>query len=594
MQKALDVVAVRPPPEAQRVRRDADFCPEGERKTRYTLPDTLDSPSPVGYRTRLSLSVDEAKSALKLMALAPPTAFGPREFVTEQELFEEASLGILSSRQSTNYRGHRQTTVGPEESARVVELLRAMGRHDALDGASMTHIVLSRPYRTPFTMLLTLTGHRPLTSLLTVPLRIWRKRYRHACDIPTIGYLQDLHVGVLAESLERGAVLASSGRRRANVFIGPFHRKEHSGPLAELERLCGLGPRDRARGWTVALVAQVGTAVDGEAVDISGDTCRRLAANLLAFRSERIQPGVNAEDKAPAPYQVRQDMDVPDELTVQVGRAGYNAFHRWTGLDRDAAKDLLLLDRIDVLTPGGKERLRAVRKELNDITDWVIRDMPLWADLPVGRAFSRNANRGRKAFALTGQRIYVAGLDRAAISAAGGDWQRSVRALGAAAARAAFYAEVMGSTEIAEGCDLLAGVCLMAGPVNQNDIGKQCYGGEDLLGPAFPGREPTSLLVWSLKAKTVADPVGNEEQLLNAARKGALVDLRPGPHDVVTLRRGGRPSPMRRRAGRVNGERAFFDQDNFVRSPDGRDIPGNRGSAWPSAWADEVLWGQGE
>ncbi len=594
MQKPLHFVAVRPPPEAQRVCREADFCPEGVRKTRYTLPDTLDSPSPVGYRTRLSLSVDEAKRALTLMSLAPPTAFGPSESITERELFEEVSLGVLSSRQSTNYRGHRQTTVGPEDSARVADLLRAMGCLGALDGASMTHIVLSRPYRTPFTMLLTLTGHRPLTSLWTVPLRIWRKRYRHACDIPTIGYLQDLHVGVLAESLERGAVLASSGRRRANVFIGPFHRKEHPGPLAELERLCGLDARDRARGWTVALVAQVGTAADGEGLDIPPATCRKLAANLLAFRSERIQPGVNAEEKAPPPYQSRQDMDVPDELTVQVGRAGYNAFHRWTDLDRDEAKDLLLLDRIDVLTPGGKERLRAVRKQLNDITDWVIRDMPLWADLPVGRAFSRNANRGRKAFALTGQRIYVAGLDREAISAAGGDWRRSVRALGAAAARGAFYAEIMGSTEIAEGCDLLAGVCLMAGPVNQNDIGKQCYGGQDLLGPAFPGRDPTSLLVWSLKAKTVADPVGNEEQLLNAARKGALVDLRPGPHEVVTLRRRGRPSPMRRRDGRVNAERAFSDQDNFVRSPGGRDIPGNRGSMWPAAWAAEVLWGPGE
>ena len=92
----------------------------------------------------------------------------------------------------------------------------------------------------------------------------------------------------LAESLERGAVLASSGRRRANVFIGPFHRKEHPGPLAELERLCGLDARDRARGWTVALVAQVGTAADGEGLDIPPATCRKLAANLLAFRSERI------------------------------------------------------------------------------------------------------------------------------------------------------------------------------------------------------------------------------------------------------------------------------------------------------------------
>jgi hypothetical protein len=33
--------------------------------------------------------------------------------------------------------------------------------------------------------------------------------------------------------------------------------------------------------------------------------------------------------------------------------------------------------------------------------------------------------------------------------------------------------------------------------------------------------------VWTVKAKTVADPIGNEEQLMNPAQKGALVDLRP-------------------------------------------------------------------
>ncbi len=590
MQKPVEVVPIEPPPPEQRVSRGARFVDAGDRKTRYTLPASLDSASPVGYRTRLSLTRGEAEQAVRLMSMEQPTAFGPAVEITEAALFEEVSLGVLTSRQSTNYRGHRQTTCGPEDSGWIARVLRDMGHEDALDGACMTHIVLSRPYRTPFTMLLTLTGHKPISSLITVPLRIWRKRYRGAHDIPTIGYLQDLHLGVLAESIERAAVLASGGERRANVFIGPFDRQDHPGPIAELERICGLTEKERFEGWNVAMIAQVGVAAEGEAIDIPDATCRKLAANLLAFRSERIQPGVNAEDKAPEQYQGRQDMDVPDELTVQAGRAGYNAFHRWTGLHRERAKELLLLDRIDVLTPGGKERLREVRKELNDITDWVIRDMPLWADLPVGKAFSRNANRGRKAFALTGQRIYVAGLSRAEVEDLGLNWQTAIRALGASAARCAFKAEIMGATEIPEGCDMLGGICLMAGPVNQNDIGKQCYGGADLLGPNHAHRNPTSLLVWSLKAKTIADPIGNEEQLLNAARKGVLVDLRPGPHDVVTLRQAAKLSPMRRRGGRLNAERAFGDQGNFVIDPQGVEIPGNRGSAWPSAWRSEVLW----
>ena len=39
-----------------------------------------------------------------------------------------------------------------------------------------------------------------------------------------------------------------------------------------------------------------------------------------------------------------------------------------------------------------------------------VRDLPLWVDLPTGKLFSRNANKGRKAFALAGQRIYLMGL----------------------------------------------------------------------------------------------------------------------------------------------------------------------------------------
>ena len=131
----------------------------------------------------------------------------------------------------------------------------------------------------------------------------------------------------------------------------------------------------------------------------------------------------------------------------------------------------------------------------------------------------------------------------------------------------------------------------MAGPVNQNDIGKEFFGYRDLLHGAYPNRDPTSLLVWTLKAKTVADPIGNEEQLLNAARKGMLVDLRPGPHEVVSVRRRGAIEALRQRDGRVNQERAFAAANNFVVDSDGTEIPGNRGTPWPRAWADEVIFG---
>ncbi len=309
---------------------------------------------------------------------------------------------------------------------------------------------------------------------------------------------------------------------------------------------------------------------------------------MMAFRSERVQPGVNNEDKAPPPYQIRQEMDVPEAFTVMAGRAVYNAFSYWTGLDRERSKDVLMMERIDVLTPGGKARLRSIRGSNNAITDRVIRDMPIWADLPVGRAFSRNAERGRKAFALVGQRIYIGGLSKAEIEAEGMDWLASVRAVGAAAARSTLFCEIMGVTELPDDCDLLAGICLMAGPVNQNDIGKTYYGMPDLLDHQFRDRDPTSLLVWTLKAKTVADPIGNEEQLLNASRKGALVDLRPAPHEVITLVDGQNRHLMRHGKGRINRERAFGELDNFVCDPGGREIDGNRGEAWPEG--TKILW----
>lgn len=586
----LELVTI-PPPE-RRVRREARFAEEGSRRDRYSLPESLESSSPVGYRTRLPLSRAEGEEALGLLALARPERFVPGPAPTEGELFEEAALGVLCARQSTNYRGQRAVLLGPEDSARAAALLARLEGLEAppLAGATHTWLVLSRPYRTAFTLLLTFVGHAPVASLATVPLRVWRKRTQGITDIPTIAYLQDLHLGILADGMERAAILASGGRRQASVlqtpFAAPARRQANAALIGELEALGGLSAADRSAGWRLALVAQVGHTP--EPVPIRAQTCRKLGANLLAFRSERIQPGVNVEERAPAPYRERQAMDVPDGLVVQAGRAAYNAFAHWTGLPREQAKALLLMDRVDVLTPGGKERLRAIRAELEEITDHVVRDLPLWADLPTGRALSRNAARGKKAFGLAGQRVYIGGLRREAVAAAGLDWELALRAFGAAAARGSLVAELMGTVELPADCDLLAGICLMAGPVNQNDVGKQFYGRADLLEGAHPGA--TSLLVWTLKAKTVADPIGNEEQLLNARRKGALVDLRPGPHEVVQLRLGGRLQPMRAREGRLNAERAFSEQGNFVTDPEGREIPGNRGSPWPRAWASAPVW----
>ena len=597
--KPLLTVPVEPPPAAQRARRDARFVAAGEKANRYTLPSRLESTSPLGYRTRAPMTHAQADEAMQLLALERPAAFVPATApVTEQALFEEATLGVLSSRQSTNYRGFRQVTFGPEASARIGHLLRSLRHREApvLDDAAYTHVVLGRPYRTPFTLLLTFAGHKPLTSLATVARRAWQKRFQHTDDLPTIGALPHLHVGILADAMERAAFIASGGRRRAQVFMAPFcgrGRRDDKPTAHALEELCGLTREERARGWRVALVAQVGQVADDVGPALAPETLRLLGANLLAFRSERILPGHNAEEKAPPQFHARQPMDVPEALVTQCGRAAYNAFDHWTGCGREHAKDLLLLDRVDALTPDGDRRLSAMRKQQNDITDWLIRDIPLWADLPTGRQLSRNAERGRKAFALVGQRIYIGGISRRGVSAAGLDWEHAMRATGAAAARSALYAELMGVVDLPSDCDLLAGLCLMAGPANQNDIGKQFYGVPDLMAETYPDADACSLLVWTLKAKTVADPIGNEEQLLNAARQGALVDLRCGPHEACMVEQDGRLTPMRARDGRRNAERAFADVDNFVRGPGGEEIPGNRGSAWPRALADAPVWSLG-
>lgn len=580
--KPVQPVAVPPPPEGQRRSRSAIFAPDGVKRDRYHLPEALQSGSPVGYRTRVSLTADEAAEALSLLSLGRPTAFeADPDPITEQAFFEQCSLGVLVSRQSTNYRGHRQISLGPADSEKAAKILAELDvEAPVLDHAAATHVMLSRPYRTPFTMLLTLIGHKPVLSLLTVPLRAYRKRVQLRDDIPTIGYLQHLHVGILADALDRAVVVSSAGQRRAQVFQRPFSDPLATSPaLSRLEALVGLTAAEKRQGWRIAIVAQEGQVAAAERPDIRPATYRKIGANLLSFRSERIQPGVNHEDKAPEAYQLRQDMDVPEGLVEQAGRAGFNAFCHWTGVDREAAKKLVVLERVDVLTDDGKERLREIRRHLLEVTEQVVKGIPLWADLPTGRAFSRNAARGKKAFALAGQRIYVGGLCRDEVEAAGLQWNHAIRAAGALAARGTLVAEIMGATEIPENCDLLAGTCLMAGPVNQNDVGKAFYGHRDLLVNEAPGRSPTSLLVWTLKAKTVADPIGNEQQLMDAARKGALVDLRPAPHEVVEVVRGGAREPLRPEG---NTERAFHDQDNFVRASDGAEIPGNAGTPWPS------------
>jgi hypothetical protein len=582
--KPLHAVRIAPPTGELRARRNARFAAEGERKNRYSLPDGLSSASPVGFRHRIPLTEAEANQVLPLLAMSRPTAFGAPGPITDGELFEETSLGVMTARQSTNFRGHRQVSFGGADATRISSLLKRLGHLDGevLDDAAMVHLVFARPYRTPFTALLTLIGHSPIRSLLSVPNRLYRKRRHFEDDIPTIGFLKELHIGILADAMERAAVVASRGSRRAQVFSAPFsdraRRNENKAVLDELYRAAGMTRSERRAGWHLVLATQVGTAIAGEDFALPDDLWVRLGANLMALRSERIQPGVNHEASAPAAYQMRQEMRVPDELTEMCGRAAYNAFAHWTGVSRERAKHLLLLERVDVLYPGGKRRIRQIRGELGAISDDVIQGLPVWADLPTGGFFSKNAARGKKAFALAGQRIYICGLSRDEIAHEGLNWDQCVRAVGAASSRSALFAELMGVTELPEDCDLLAGICLMAGPVNQNDIGKQFYGYRDLLSEEFPDRDPTSLIVWTLKAKTVADPIGNEEQLLNPARKGALVDLRAGPHDVVEVHADGTKQPFRAEG---STERAFTAAGNFVTDPEGREIPGNRGEPWP-------------
>ena len=207
---------------------------------------------------------------------------------------------VLSSHPPTF--GVPAITFGPGHSARIAGLLdRLQGREGGvLEHATHTHLVLGQPYRTPFTFLLTFIGHKTGSSVFTVPHRAWRKWRHHDVDIPTIGYLPHLHTGILADAMERAAVVASVGKRAANVFMSPFSGPElrgaNRGVIRELEDLCGLSAEDRRRGWGLQLLAQVGQVADPFPIERS--LARKLGAPVVAAQ-RADSAGVNMEDKAP-------------------------------------------------------------------------------------------------------------------------------------------------------------------------------------------------------------------------------------------------------------------------------------------------------
>ena len=88
--KELEVVTIEPPPKEQRVVRGA-VPQSGAKRTRYDLPESLKSTSPVGYRTRVSLIEKQTSECLQLLTLERPTSFVDPDPVTDGELFEEAA-----------------------------------------------------------------------------------------------------------------------------------------------------------------------------------------------------------------------------------------------------------------------------------------------------------------------------------------------------------------------------------------------------------------------------------------------------------------------------------------------------------------------
>jgi len=602
---ARDYVYVPIPAPARPRQRLARLCDPGEKRSRHHLPERLESSSPLGYRTRVSLAPEEAR-----LALALPSRAEARRFMDtatpyrtlESTLFEEAALGVLVSRQSTNFFGQRQVTLGPSWSGKVEALLDALeGREGAvLRGAAHTHLWLGRPYQTPFTALLTFVGHPPLADVLTVPFRALRKGVAGHADIPSIGWLPHVHAGILSEQVSRAVALAHAGRMGVRTFLRPFvgEAAQRNAPLlSDLEKAAGLNVLDtRLGGWRLMGVTQVGVLPPGDRLPFAdlddalpngrSRMARRIAATAMAFRSERVLPGhllgVELPENVPWIYREPEETTVPQALMDEVLRAARDAFEERLGYGvPEGVRDALLVHEIDTTSAPGQTEITLIRQELDEVTQRIRKNLPVWADAVSLGALARLVEQGTKAFALSGQRVVIFGLDGELLRGTGVDFEHAVRAVGAAIARACWIFEIAGSTEIPEGADLLGGVCAMAGPVNLNDIGKSFYGHADLLRRNYGQGLPTSLAVVCFKAKTPADPIGNEEQLLNRTKRGPLVDLRKGPHEAVALRASPESRVVPMRADPVSRERAFHDVGNFVAGPDGREIEGNRGVPYP-------------
>ena len=63
-QKLLTIVPITPPPKEQIVARRAFHYPPQLPPDRYALPQSIQSASPIGYRTRISLTEEEATLAI--------------------------------------------------------------------------------------------------------------------------------------------------------------------------------------------------------------------------------------------------------------------------------------------------------------------------------------------------------------------------------------------------------------------------------------------------------------------------------------------------------------------------------------------------
>ena len=88
-------------------------------------------------------------------------------------------------------------------------------------------------------------------------------------------------------------MLASRGSRKAQIFVKPFAggaREDNREALRALEKMAGVTSVDRAGGWRLSIVGQVGVVPEEESVSLTPETARKIGANLLAFRSERVQP----------------------------------------------------------------------------------------------------------------------------------------------------------------------------------------------------------------------------------------------------------------------------------------------------------------